>query len=91
MGINLLSIYYLYIFITVVLSSGGMLSLPKRMLDPRRPLIPTAEHREEGLIPYLPELGIPHQSMVNYNQSVSLLIFYSSHSVHYRQVLFVSL
>ena len=42
------------------------------MLDPRRPLVPTSEHREEGLIPYLPELGIPHQSMVNYNQSVSI-------------------
>ena len=63
-----------FVFHAVVLSAGGVLSLPKRMLDPRRPLVPTAEHKEEGLIPYLPELGIPHQSLINYNQSVSYII-----------------
>ncbi|XP_071489388.1 ER membrane protein complex subunit 1-like [Diadema antillarum] len=54
----------------LALSTGGLLSLPKRFLDPRRPLELKAEHREEGLIPYLPELPVAHQSMVNYNQSI---------------------
>ncbi|XP_063965131.1 ER membrane protein complex subunit 1-like [Lytechinus pictus] len=52
------------------LSSGGLLSFPKRFLDPRRPIELKPEHKEEGLIPYLPELPIAHQSMVNYNQSI---------------------
>ena len=55
---------------TVAMQSGGILALPKRLLDPRRPLAPTIEEKEEGLIPYLPELPIPHQSILNYNQTV---------------------
>ncbi|XP_022100616.1 ER membrane protein complex subunit 1-like [Acanthaster planci] len=56
--------------ILLALQSGGILALPKRFLDPRRPLQPTSEEKEEGLIPYLPELPIQHQSIINYNQSV---------------------
>ncbi|XP_038062197.1 ER membrane protein complex subunit 1-like [Patiria miniata] len=54
----------------LALQSGGILALPKRFLDPRRPLAPTTEEKEEGLIPYLPELPIPHQSIINYNKTV---------------------
>ncbi|XP_071805651.1 ER membrane protein complex subunit 1-like [Asterias amurensis] len=54
----------------LALQSGGILALPKRFLDPRRPLAPTSEEKEEGLIPYLPELPIPYQSIINYNQTV---------------------
>ena len=54
----------------VALSSGGLLELPKAFLDPRRPVIATMEHREEGLIPYIPELPIPSEGFFNYNQSV---------------------
>ncbi|XP_033108081.1 ER membrane protein complex subunit 1-like, partial [Anneissia japonica] len=56
--------------IILSLQAGGLVVLPKRFLDPRRPIEPLPEHREEGLIPYLPELPLPHQSFINYNQSV---------------------
>ncbi|XP_030843106.1 ER membrane protein complex subunit 1 [Strongylocentrotus purpuratus] len=56
--------------ILMSLASGGLLSFPKRFLDPRRPTELKPEHKEEGLIPYLPELPIAHQSMINYNQSI---------------------
>ena len=41
------------------------------MLDAMRPLELTAEMREEGgFIPYMPEIPIPSEEMVNYNQTV---------------------
>ncbi|KAG8190034.1 hypothetical protein JTE90_000129 [Oedothorax gibbosus] len=54
----------------IALPSGGILELPKTFLDPRRPITPLAEHREEGLIPYIPELPIMSEGILNYNQSV---------------------
>ncbi|KAJ8021770.1 ER membrane protein complex subunit 1 [Holothuria leucospilota] len=56
--------------VLMVLQSGGIVSLPKRILDPRRPLVPTQQHKEEGLIPYTPELVVPQTAYINYNQSV---------------------
>lgn len=53
------------------LPSGGILSLPKMFLDPRRPEIISEHTREENLIPYAPELPIRTEWYVNYNQSVS--------------------
>ncbi|CAL1277468.1 unnamed protein product [Larinioides sclopetarius] len=55
----------------MALPSGGILELPKTFLDPRRPITPLPEHREEGLIPYIPELPIMSEGIINYNQSVS--------------------
>jgi len=52
------------------LASGGILELPKMLVDARRPLEPTAEHREEGLLPYIPELPRHYEMVINYNQSV---------------------
>uniref|UniRef100_A0A8C0HTX1 ER membrane protein complex subunit 1 n=1 Tax=Balaenoptera musculus TaxID=9771 RepID=A0A8C0HTX1_BALMU len=40
------------------LPSGAILSLPKALLDPRRPEIPTEQSREENLIPYSPDVQI---------------------------------
>ncbi|XP_067139608.1 ER membrane protein complex subunit 1 [Centruroides vittatus] len=54
----------------IALPSGSILELPKAFLDPRRPVHPTSEHREEGLIPYIPELPIPSEGIINYNQTV---------------------
>ncbi|XP_014675376.1 PREDICTED: ER membrane protein complex subunit 1-like [Priapulus caudatus] len=56
--------------ILLALADGGILDLPKALLDPRRPNTPTAEHREEGLIPYMPEIGAPKEMIINYNRSV---------------------
>ncbi|XP_024148066.1 ER membrane protein complex subunit 1 isoform X1 [Oryzias melastigma] len=53
------------------LPSGGILSLPKMFLDPRRPEMASEQSREENLIPYAPELMIRTEWFVNYNQTVS--------------------
>lgn len=57
--------------ILIALPSGGILELPKNFLDPRRPIHPLPEHREEGLIPYIPELPVMSEGVINYNQSVA--------------------
>lgn len=54
--------------ILIAISSGGVLELPKAFLDPRRPITPTPEHREEGLIPYMPELPVLSEGLINYNK-----------------------
>ncbi|XP_063064520.1 ER membrane protein complex subunit 1 [Engraulis encrasicolus] len=55
----------------VGLPSGGILSLPKMYLDPRRPEGNLEQSREENLIPYAPELPIRTEWFINYNQTVS--------------------
>ncbi|CAD1469229.1 unnamed protein product, partial [Heterotrigona itama] len=54
--------------IIVALANGGILELPWMMIDPRRPINP--EVREEGVIPYMPEIPIHMDAIINYNQSV---------------------
>ncbi|XP_034941142.1 ER membrane protein complex subunit 1 isoform X2 [Chelonus insularis] len=54
--------------ILVSLANGGILELPWMLLDPRRPINP--ELREEGVIPYTPEIPIQMDAIINYNQSV---------------------
>ncbi|CAD5117833.1 DgyrCDS6579 [Dimorphilus gyrociliatus] len=56
--------------VIMALPTGSILALPKMLLDPRRPLVPTAESQEEGVLPYIPELPKLFEAMVNYNQSV---------------------
>ncbi|XP_052082314.1 ER membrane protein complex subunit 1-like isoform X2 [Mytilus californianus] len=53
---------------------GGLLSLPKAFIDPRRPVIPTQETMEEGIIPYIPELPVSTEAIINYNQSIYNII-----------------
>jgi len=53
-------------------SQGSVLDLPLHMVDPRRPALNTPAHlREPGIPPYIPELPMPHESILNYNQTVS--------------------
>lgn len=56
--------------IIVALASGSLLEVPRMFLDPRRPINMLMEHREEGLIPYAPELPIPNESLINYHQTL---------------------
>ncbi|KAK7866597.1 hypothetical protein R5R35_010431 [Gryllus longicercus] len=56
--------------ILVALANGGVLELPWMFVDPRRPITVTPEMREEGVIPYMPELPVPSESIINYNQTV---------------------
>ncbi|XP_045520266.1 ER membrane protein complex subunit 1 isoform X1 [Pieris brassicae] len=55
--------------ILLALSTGKILELPWSFVEPRRPLSPTGEHREEGLIPYAPEVPLPSEASLNYNQT----------------------
>lgn len=57
-----------YDFVTVSLANGGVLELPWMLVDPRRPVNP--EMREEGVIPYMPEIPIHMDGIINYNQSI---------------------
>ncbi|XP_047343681.1 ER membrane protein complex subunit 1 isoform X1 [Vespa velutina] len=54
--------------IIVSLANGGIIELPWMMVDPRRPINP--EMREEGVIPYMPEIPIHMDTIINYNQSI---------------------
>lgn len=58
-----------YLIFKVALANGGVLELPWMLVDPRRPISP--EMREEGVIPYMPEIPIQMDAIVNYNQSVA--------------------
>lgn len=54
--------------ILVALNNGGILEIPWIFLDPRRPV---GDIREEGVIPYIPELPVPAEAIINYNQTLS--------------------
>ncbi|XP_039489830.1 ER membrane protein complex subunit 1 isoform X1 [Drosophila santomea] len=54
-------------------ASGSIVEMPWHMLDPRRPIASTTQGREEGAIPYIPELPLPTESHINYNQTVARL------------------
>ncbi|XP_054268217.1 ER membrane protein complex subunit 1 isoform X2 [Macrosteles quadrilineatus] len=56
--------------ILMALNSGGVLELPWMLLDPRRPLASTPDLREEGVIPYMPELPTLPEAIINYNQTL---------------------
>lgn len=53
------------------LSSGGIIEMPWALLDPRRPVSTPNQVREEGSIPYIPELPLPTENTINYNQSIA--------------------
>lgn len=65
-------IYQKIIFIPLVgLSNGAVVEMPWHLLDPRRPILGYNQPREEGSIPYLPELPLSSESVINYNQSIA--------------------
>ncbi|KAK6629962.1 hypothetical protein RUM43_003783 [Polyplax serrata] len=57
--------------ILVALSTGGILEMPWAYADPRRPMTVTPEMREEGVIPYMPELPTPLEAIINHNQTIN--------------------
>ncbi|XP_026333512.1 ER membrane protein complex subunit 1 [Hyposmocoma kahamanoa] len=52
------------------LSTGAIIEMPWVYLEPRRPVTPTPDQREEGLIPYAPELPLPSEAVINYNRTL---------------------
>ena len=58
--------------ILLATSTGAVYDIPKHFLDPRRPNMNTpADLREPGLPAYMPELKLPPESILNYNQSIT--------------------
>lgn len=55
------------------LTSGNIVEMPWALLDPRRPSTNPEKAREDGIIPYMPELPLQQESMINYNQTVQRL------------------
>uniref|UniRef100_A0A1Q3FAM0 ER membrane protein complex subunit 1 n=1 Tax=Culex tarsalis TaxID=7177 RepID=A0A1Q3FAM0_CULTA len=53
------------------LTTGAVAEMTWALLDPRRPVTSPEKAREEGIIPYMPELPLPHEIIVNYNQTVA--------------------
>nr|XP_039250334.1 ER membrane protein complex subunit 1-like [Styela clava] len=56
--------------ILIGLARGGILGLPRRVFDPRRPLQADQSHREEGLMPYVPDIQVHPAMLVNYNKTI---------------------
>ncbi|RVE41980.1 hypothetical protein evm_013370 [Chilo suppressalis] len=56
--------------VLLALTTGAIVEVPWAYLEPRRPVTPTPEQREEGLIPYAPELPLPAEAVINYNQTL---------------------
>jgi len=56
--------------ILFALRNGAVFGLVRRLFDPRRPLYPEKRHQEENLIPYIPEMPVPHELMLSYNLTV---------------------
>jgi hypothetical protein len=56
--------------VIIAMPFGGVLEVSRRFVDARRPLELTPELREEMIIPYMPELHIASEDLINYNQTV---------------------
>ena len=56
--------------VLIATETGNIVSLPRIFLDPRRKLIPEPTDREEGIMPYEPELKLPSNFNINYNMSM---------------------
>uniref|UniRef100_A0A914EHP0 ER membrane protein complex subunit 1 n=1 Tax=Acrobeloides nanus TaxID=290746 RepID=A0A914EHP0_9BILA len=54
----------------IALPFGGLLEVSKRFVDARRTIDLTPEMREEMIIPYMPELLLATEDLINYNQSI---------------------
>ncbi|XP_065173919.1 LOW QUALITY PROTEIN: ER membrane protein complex subunit 1-like [Atheta coriaria] len=54
--------------ILIGMSSGAVLEMPWAFLEPRGPHMPS--NPEEGTIPYMPELPVQTENMINYNQTL---------------------
>jgi hypothetical protein len=66
-GISTRQLLGIPIFILVGLSGNQLLGISYRLLDPRRPIVATADDKEEGILPYYPHLQInPKDVMSNH-------------------------
>lgn len=54
----------------VAMPFGGVLEISRRFVDARRPLEMNLDFREEMIVPYMPELPITTEDLINYNQTI---------------------
>ncbi|XP_058467728.1 ER membrane protein complex subunit 1 isoform X2 [Malaya genurostris] len=57
--------------VLIGLTTGAIAEMSWALLDPRRPVTSPEKAREEGIIPYMPELPMPHEIIINYNQTIA--------------------
>ncbi|KAL5290766.1 EMC1 family protein [Megaselia abdita] len=57
--------------VLIATSAGNIMEMPWFYLDPRRPIIQPNQPREEGVLPYIPELPFIQENMINYNQTIA--------------------
>lgn len=54
------------------MQTGSVVEMAWMLLDPRRhPMVHPDKLREEGIVPYIPELPLQHETMLNYNQTIA--------------------
>lgn len=56
--------------ILIAFGQGSIAGLPRRLFDPRRPIKPRQTDREEGLIPYVPEIQLNPLVLITYNKTI---------------------
>ncbi|CAB4061283.1 EMC1 [Lepeophtheirus salmonis] len=58
-------------YLLMATSQGIVYNIPRSLLDPRRPNMNTPmDMREPGLLPYIPELHLSSESVLNYNRTI---------------------
>lgn len=55
--------------VLVGVSTGNVIEVPWALLDPHR----SPDGREEGVIPYTPDLSLPHEATLTYNHTLPLI------------------
>lgn len=55
-------------FLLIALSNGGVIEIPWLLLQPRFDDVPCGP--EESCIPYMPEVPLPSEAIINYNQTL---------------------
>ena len=61
-----------FLHVAVVTDRDQLLAVPRRMLDPRRPDVPSARDKEEFLVPYQPVLFLDPKWTISHTYDVSL-------------------
>jgi hypothetical protein len=60
--------------VAVVTDRDQLVAVPKRMLDPRRPDVPSKRDKEEFLVPYQPMLFLDPKWTISHTYDVSAIV-----------------
>lgn len=62
------------LYVAVVTDRDQLVAVPKRMLDPRRPDVPSKRDKEEFLVPYQPMLFLDPKWTISHTYDVSAIV-----------------